>query len=331
MTGLETLTLILQGLVPLALIAWAARPHRTRRSWALDVSVAGSYLVATAIAGLWLALPHTLALVYGVLLVGAAVYGTRRRGALSPAPPSAAARLGVWGRTAAVMALVAAIAAALAGRRAPQGDTVDLAFPLSGGTYLIAAGGSNEILNPHRKTASAARYRPWVGQSHAIDVVRVGSWGSRDGALSPDGPSGFAIFGDVVTAPCAGTVLAAVDGHPDGLVKGAPSDAIRPAPLEGNHVILECGEVHVVLAHLQRGSVCVLSGDLVRTGDPLGRVGNSGQSDEPHLHIHAQTPGTKDASLGGHPIPMTFDGRYLVRNDRVRGAPEYEGGHAARE
>ncbi len=39
---------------------------------------------------------------------------------------------------------------------------------------------------------------------------------------------------------------------------------------------------------------------------------------EPHLHIHAQRPGSTIAPLSGEPVPTRFGGRYLVRNDRVR-------------
>ncbi len=48
------------------------------------------------------------------------------------------------------------------------------------------------------------------------------------------------------------------------------------------------GGRHVLLAHLARGTVAVRAGDRVRAGAVLGRVGNSGNSSEPHLHIHVQ-------------------------------------------
>ncbi len=82
-------------------------------------------------------------------------------------------------------------------------------------------------------------------------------------------------------------------------------------------MILDCDGIWIVLAHMKQGSVRVAEGDEVRVGEVLGVVGNSGASGEPHLHIHAQTPGTVEAPLGGEPLPVTFDGRHLVRNDRV--------------
>ncbi|GAB2866350.1 M23 family metallopeptidase [Actinocorallia aurea] len=54
----------------------------------------------------------------------------------------------------------------------------------------------------------------------------------------------------------------------------------------GNHVIVDHGGgVHSAYAHLRRGSVKVRAGDRVRTGQPLGEVGNSGNTTEPHLHF----------------------------------------------
>ena len=85
-----------------------------------------------------------------------------------------------------------------------------------------------------------------------------------------------------------------------------------PAHPVGNHVALACDghDAIVYLAHMQEGSVLVQTGDEVQTGQPLGKVGNSGNTSEPHLHIHAE--------LDGKGVPLTFDGRFLVRNQIVR-------------
>lgn len=52
-------------------------------------------------------------------------------------------------------------------------------------------------------------------------------------------------------------------------------------------------------------------------GGELGEAGNSGNTDEPHLHVHAQRPGRIWDLFNGDPLPIRVDGRYLVRNDRV--------------
>jgi hypothetical protein len=46
-------------------------------------------------------------------------------------------------------------------------------------------------------------------------------------------------------------------------------------------------------------------------------VGNSGGCNQPHLHIRVQKPGSVKAPYSGDLLPERFNGRYLVRNDRV--------------
>jgi len=58
--------------------------------------------------------------------------------------------------------------------------------------------------------------------------------------------------------------------------------------------------------------------DILAVGQQIGEVGNSGESAEPHLHIHAQMPGSPDAPYSGTPVLMRLEGRFLVRNDLVQ-------------
>ena len=316
MSGIEVAALVSQLLVPLVLIGRIGfGPVRAPAVWTLDVALAASYLLAIAVAGPWLALPWYLPWVFAGLLLGVTVLSARRMRASRGVSRRRSSRLGIVARAVLLVVLLGAAVVALSARAEFAESAVDLTFPLRGGTFLVANGGSHELVNAHLKTLSGERFHPYRGQSYAVDLVRVGRWGSRRSGLSPDSPAGFAIFGDSVVAPCAGRVLRAVDGHPDVRAEG-----VEPHALEGNHVLLECGRVWVLMAHLQRGTVRVMEGDRISVGDLLGRVGNSGRSDEPHLHIHAQTPGTRESPLGGEPVPMTFEGRHLTRNDRVRGS-----------
>lgn len=84
--------------------------------------------------------------------------------------------------------------------------------------------------------------------------------------------------------------------------------------LEGNYVRLRCGADIVFLGHFARNGVRVAAGQAVGPDTLLGYVGNSGNTDEPHLHIQAQRPGPPSAPLSGEPLFVTFGGRFLVRN-----------------
>jgi Peptidase family M23 len=204
---------------------------------------------------------------------------------------------------------------ALAGRSPPGAAAIDLPFPLKGGTFLIAHGGSREIINAHVRTLEAetplARF--YRGQSYAIDVFEIDAYGLKSDGLQPADPAAYAIFGAPVHAPCAGAVLRSGDGLPDNRVP-AMDEAIR----EGNHVLLGCGDFALLFAHLRKGSVRVKAGDQAAAGTLLGEAGNSGASSEPHLHFHVQRVGSANQPFAAEPVPFTIDGRYLVRNDLVR-------------
>ncbi len=57
----------------------------------------------------------------------------------------------------------------------------------------------------------------------------------------------------------------------------------------GNHIVIRLDQGKwALLAHLQQYSIALTTGARVEAGDYLGKVGNSGRSPIPHLHIQAQ-------------------------------------------
>jgi hypothetical protein len=158
----------------------------------------------------------------------------------------------------------------------------------------------------------APRFRRWRGQSYGVDLVRVDGLGRRARGFLPRDPAAYFIFGDTVVAPCGGRVISASDGLAD-----LPVPEMDREHMAGNHLVLESGAHWVLLGHLRRGSVLRRAGDVVAPGEPLALAGNTGNTGEPHLHVHAQRPGTAEMPLGGEPVPVTIGGRYLVRGARV--------------
>jgi hypothetical protein len=299
-------------LLPLGLVAWAgSRRNASRLGWTLAVLLAGAWLIAIRLAGVWLVVPWYLPLVFGALLLAAML---RSFPAIRARPVLPAGwHLVVPVMTAlAVAAAAAAIVIARRGARVP-GAAVELAAPLRGGTYLVANGGSNALVSAHVRTLGPEpRFQRWRGQSYGVDLVRVDAAGRRARGLLPRDPAAYFIFGDTVVAPCTGRVISSSDGLAD-----LPVPEMDREHMTGNHVILVCDGHWVLLAHLRLGSVLRAAGDSVVTGEPLGQVGNTGNTGEPHLHIHAQRPGTPEMPLGGEPVPITIRGQYPVRGARA--------------
>jgi hypothetical protein len=317
---MTVLILAVQVVLPLALILWLFFwPAGSIVGFTLQAAGTGVFLFALARTAQWAVPVWWLPWVYGGLwLVAVLVYVLRQGLAGSPwlpAAPSAGAGmalsvilfgLGGWYG-----------ARALMGRSLPAVEIVDIANPFGPGHYLVGHGGSIPLVNGHLRTldVTVERFLPWRGQSYAVDFFGLGTGGLRADGWRPSDPSAYAIFGAELRAPCGGTVVAAEGTLPDFAV---PQE--DPVNRLGNHVILRCGEVEIVMAHMRRGSVTVQPGEQVAAGDRVGEVGNSGASTEPHLHIHAQRPASEGAApISGEPLALRIDGRFLVRGDRLAG------------
>ena len=99
------------------------------------------------------------------------------------------------------------------------------------------------------------------------------------------------VWGKPIYATDAGTVTFARSNIPDNPKPGVNDEKLWKIkdsywPHTGNVVIIRHKDGMVtVYAHFKKNSVKVKKGDKVRRGQMLGRVGNSGNSTGPHLHI----------------------------------------------
>ena len=302
-----------QVALPLAMAAWLVSGRApSLGDFLLRLSGAWLLLAGVWMAGIWLALPWRSAQLLTILLLIASMIGAFRGRSTSSVTHSPFAR---WGaRLAAVTVALLGLwlaGPALSGRHDP-GSILDLAFPFKSGRYIVVNGGSSERINGHFMTLGP-RFRKWRGESYGVDLIRVDGLGFRTRRpaflkVSED-PAAYLSFGEEVSSPCNGTVLAAAEDRPD-----MPVPKRDRRHLEGNFVLLRCGGFDVLLAHFRRGHVEVGAGQAVRTGQALGQVGNSGNTDEPHLHVHVQEQGSPAAPFAAAPRHATFEGRFLVRN-----------------
>jgi murein DD-endopeptidase MepM/ murein hydrolase activator NlpD len=137
----------------------------------------------------------------------------------------------------------------------------------------------------------------------------------NDGATYHGDPSkneDYWVWGQPVLAPADGTVVAVVNDIAANTPGALPSD---PGDIAGNHIVLQIGEAaYLFLAHMQEGSIAVKEGDVITAGTHVGLAGNTGNSSQPHLHIHVQNePDITSPTAFG--LPITF------ANTRVDGDP----------
>lgn len=304
-------------MLPAIVLSWLWFRHPTGRvNWLVGSLLVLGVIAAVSLAVPWLYVPAFARYFYLAIWLVASLRGWGR---VRPVDASEVR----WGRrTIGPLFSIFVIAAAwtvaslaVDGRRVAAGEVLDLASPLEPGTYLVVSGGSRLPVNAHLVTlGSDPRFVPWRGQSYGVDLVAVDGFGRRASRMAPSNLDDYRIYGRLVIAPCGGVVVSAVNDRPDMVVGMRDPDRSQ---LAGNHVMLACGGYEVLLAHLQPGSVRVSAGESVAVGDLLGFVGNSGNTDEPHLHISAQRRSAGLALVGGEPVWITIDSAFLVRNDRV--------------
>lgn len=307
---------VLQILIPLLLLGWQWRERSADRAqWLFKTILAIGYLMVIAVVGLWNFLSVFLPYVFLTASLLLAIRGYWRIREKPFWKAETITEKIKFGATALLAVLISALMIyAVSGWRISHGDTaVRLHFPLQDGAFYVANGGAIPILNAHLETLKAKRFRAYRGQSYGVDVVQINRLGLRAEVVLPADLTQYRIFGAPVYAPCAGTIIEIENGRED-----QPPPEMDETLRAGNHVILDCGEFVVLLAHFKKGSVTVENGQRVEVLEKLGEVGNTGETGEPHLHIHAQRRGSQSAAFDGEPLWILFEGNeFLVRNQIV--------------
>lgn len=174
-----------------------------------------------------------------------------------------------------------------------------IAPPLVGSNWVDA--NSCCDMTPHRMALNPLNGQLWAAERFAIDYVQ----------LLPDGrmfngdktkPESYPGFGADIHAVGDGRVVAVVDGLPD-QVPGKSPTGLPLDQYAGNHIVEVLGDGNYALyAHLKTGSIKVQVGDRLDSGQVIASLGNSGNSDGPHLHFHVMTA----------PDPLRSDGLPFV-------------------
>lgn len=281
-------------LIPTTLILWlTGSSSRNKLEWVIKLILVGNVTFLFFQIGPWAITSYYLRYaVVGFSLIGAIYSYWKHWNSLQTTKLRVR---GIAGKATLVAVLVGLNTVSVIGQLPPQ-TSVSLHFPLKNGSYYLLQSGTTWVANLFHSLIPSGKY--------AVDIVKLNDYGNRAAGLFPPHPlTDYHIYGARLYSPCTGTVKQAV---------GSLTDNVPPAVdwehRGGNYIVIACNGVEVTLLHLKAGSLKVSSGDTITAGQLIGMVGNSGYSDEPHLHIQANTE-------DGRPIPIEFDGKFLSTND----------------
>lgn len=189
-----------------------------------------------------------------------------------------------------------------------SGKAIALQFPLKNGIYYVIEGGDSPVINENHRL-------PPVPEKYSLAFVKLDNAGKRAAAYFPDKLSEYYIHGETVYSPCDGIITAVVDSLAD---YTPPESSLKDDELLGNYIVIQNGEYSVYLGCLKQGSITVSSGDTVTAGVPVGAVGNSGVTREPHLSLQVTRPSTvSDFPWSEEGVPVLMEEQFLTKNQRV--------------
>jgi Peptidase family M23 len=176
---------------------------------------------------------------------------------------------------------------------------VVIAPPLDGPGWVDGGGCCG--MSAHRNALNPISGKLWAAERFAIDYLQL----QPTGVLftgDPHNLDSYRYFGADIHAVADGPVMAVVDGLPEQVPTETPAGLILEE-YGGNHIVQDIGDGNYAFyAHLKTGGPKVKVGDQLTTGQVIGTVGNTGNSDLPHLHFHVMST----------PDPLRSDGLPFV-------------------
>lgn len=155
--------------------------------------------------------------------------------------------------------------------------------PLTGDGW-VAINGCCDAPVSHRTGFLAINGTVHASERFAIDWIQLTP---EDRLFNNDGSKveDYPFYGAPVLAVADATVVSIRDGL-DPQVPFNRNPNLKPVDITGNSIVLDLGGgTHAAYAHLLKGSITVKPGDRVTSGQQIAQLGNTGNSDGPHLHF----------------------------------------------
>ena len=194
----------------------------------------------------------------------------------------------------------------------PEEENVDIEFPFKNGLYLITDGGNSKtsrLMNYHFHSHLHKKKNTNRSMLFATDIVKLNQ-------LQPnflfEQNENYPIFSEEIFSPVSGEVIKVVDSIQDNI----PFSGNYPYNT-GNTVVIKNGTYFLLMGHFKKGSIGVSVGAFVNKGDLIGRVGNSGMSERPHIHMQL-IKSESDDYWKGTGINIRYNNRNLYKNRSVK-------------
>lgn len=178
--------------------------------------------------------------------------------------------------------------------RLGAGEPLRIGAPLEGDNWL-AVNACCDDLNPHRGAMLPMSGRINATERYAIDWIQIDPARAEEMIAQRLMPSftgdraanaSYLAYDEPLLAVADGTVTSTVDSYDDAIPPDV-TPGLAVDELGGNTVIIDLGGgFYAFYGHVVRGSITVKPGDKVTKGQVIGRLGNTGNSTEAHLHFH---------------------------------------------
>ncbi len=187
-------------------------------------------------------------------------------------------------------------------------EKLEIVFPLRNGKYLVTDGGNSKIsrlMNYHFYSYIHRKKKTNHSMLYATDIVKIDADRKR---FLPKHNEEYPIFGENVYCPMEGLVVKIENGIND----NEPFAGKYPYNT-GNTVVIRNGNYYFLLGHLKKGSIELAERETVKQNDLIGKIGNSGFSERPHLHMQLIESESEDF-WHGKGICIQYQGKNLYKN-----------------